>query len=291
MQDDAKIGVLDLQTESVQTLKVPGMFLEAYYGMSWSPDGKFVVTTVVDPKPGAGSFSLWKLSLPSGNWHKLATLPDDLCQRGLVSPKGQTVLFRDAHSMNLNLLDLDTGNKVALTDTGDTYRLGYAWSPDATRIYFSRGYMAEQGGLWIMQADGSNKQQVSNEQEPRSLAVSPKERHIAYTVSPTNAESRASLFVATLPDLQTTGLSSNANWYFQWHPKKEELLFQEDTSVKVWSVHHLNESRNSVNSITNADFPIWTEQGASIVFVRDRTHLWRYDIDAKAFQQMYSIKE
>jgi len=300
VKDRSEVAVLDFASGSMQGFKVPGRLVEAFYGMSWSPDGTFIVATVVEhgKKPGRfslwnlppfhgnipGPFSLWKLTPSTHKWQKLADIPYHLCQRALISPKGQTVLYRDARSRNLNLLDLTTAKRKQLTKTGDVYRLGYAWSPNGSNIYFSRGYMTENGGLWVMNANGANKKELSMEQEAYSLGVSETEEHIAFTVS------NGSLFVASLSDLQTVKISEKAGYFFQWHPLQEKLVFQEETSIKTWSASGSGDVPHTLDVIGDGYFPIWAEGGAAIVFLRDTTDLWRYEVRSRTSARIYTLE-
>jgi hypothetical protein len=290
MKENAEVGVLDLQSGSVRAIPVPGKFVVASCGMSWSPDGTFLVATVVEDK---GPVSLWSLTWPDAQWHKLVELPDDICELGLVSPQGETVLFRAGMARDLNRFDLGSAQVKSLTETGDVYRLGYAWSPDGSRIYFSRGYMKEDGGFWVMQADGRNKTLISDDVQPYGLAVSATGQHVAFTTFEGSGDtSRFALHVAKLPAFDRIRIGSASIYYFpRWHPEKEDLLFQEDGSVKVWSAPDGNDGVPSIRRIATGSLPVWAENGRTIVLRRNKRELWRYDVRTEELGKVYSLDE
>jgi hypothetical protein len=290
VKENAEVGVLDLQSGSVRTIPVPGKFVDASFGMSWSPDGTFLVATVVEDN---GPFALWSLSWTDAQWYKLVELPDDSCGHSLVSPQGDSVLFRANWTRDLKRFDLGSGQLKSLTETGDIYRFGYAWSPDGSKIYFSRGYMKEDGGFWVMQADGTNKTLISDDVQPNSLAISATGQYVAYTTYGEPVDNpRYSLHVAKLPGFDRTKIGSASIYYFpQWHAEKDELLFHEGGSVKVWSAPDGKAEGPSIRWIATGFFPVWAETGGTIVLRRNKTELWRYDVRTEELRRVYSLDE
>ncbi|OHB73062.1 MAG: hypothetical protein A2Z25_06810 [Planctomycetes bacterium RBG_16_55_9] len=294
MKENAQVGVLDLQSGFVRTISVPGKFVVATCGMSWNPDGTFLVASVVEEKQGsAGPYSLWSLSWPDAQWRKLIELPGDMCEHGLVSPRGDSILFRAGIAGDLKCLDLNSGLLKGLTETGDVYRFGYAWLPDGNQIYFSRGYMREDGGFWIMLADGTNKTLVFDDVRPNALTVSAMGQHVALTtVEEWGNTSQFVLYVATLPGFDKIRISSSSIPPFpRWNPVKEDLLIQEDGYVKVWSVPEGNAGVPSVRQITVGSLPVWAESGRTIVFRRNRIELWVYNVRTGEQKKAYFLNQ
>ena len=94
---------------------------------------------------------------------------------GPFDPKGQ-ILFTSSFSENkLMLVDPVTASVVQLTPGPGEYQTG-SWSADFTKITFQKGLW---GGLWMMNADGTNETQVLP-MPTRSSVFSPDGKYIAF---------------------------------------------------------------------------------------------------------------
>jgi Tol biopolymer transport system component len=99
-------------------------------------------------------------------------------------PKGQILFTSGSTQSNLYVVDPVTTNTVQLTTVPGDPQVG-AWSADFTKITFSKGLW---GGLWTMDADGTNETQVLAMPLVRSSVFSPDGNYIA--------------FIANVPDAQ-----------------------------------------------------------------------------------------
>lgn len=290
--------VLDMASKKIQRIQnLPEYRIEGWYGASWSPDDSFVVLTLIEESHFTRlieriRFAIWKVSIPHGEVKRIAKAKSGLCQRGLVSPDGKAILFRDAIRQDLMLINLGGGRPKYITDTGDTYRLGYDWSPDGSKIYFSRGFMADKGGFWVMNADGSEKMIISSKLQPYSLAISSSGEYVAFTVTSAERDnSNNPLFISRLKEFNPVKISQDAAYFFHWAPDNDALVFYwgrcEDCTINVWEVG----SDRNPQEIGEGYYPVWAKQGQAIVFIRDKTELWEYEINSGKTTRIFSIKE
>ena len=99
-------------------------------------------------------------------------------------PKGLILVNSGSLVSKQFLANPVTTTFVQLTNGPDEYSVA-SWSEDFTKITFSRGLW---GGLWMMDADGSNETQVLNMPHVRSSVFSADGKYIA--------------FIANVPDAQ-----------------------------------------------------------------------------------------
>ena len=97
------------------------------------------------------------------------------------SPDGRMLVFRGA-SFTIDVVDVDGSNHRRLHDDGGDGAELYApaWSPDGRRIAFINGSYVSFGGLWVMNADGSDARHIGPGELP---AWSPDSSEIAFVIS------------------------------------------------------------------------------------------------------------
>ena len=136
--------------------------------------------------------------------------------------KGQILFTSSAGNNVLSVVDPATTNVVQLSSGPGDYEVG-AWNADYTKITFQKGLW---GGLWTMNADGTNEVQVTPMSQVRSSTFSPDGKYIA--------------FIAMVPDPQVhtielatgvikqvtnlTGLGLRISWSFDG----KKLLFTKE---------------------------------------------------------------
>ena len=281
----SQLYFLDLESKEVQKVQTPGR-IAAFYGMSWDPEGEFIVATIVEgTRQNPGPWSIWKVTVPEGKSEKIGEIQDQICQRGLVSPDGKTVLFRVTPRRDLVSVDLQSRKHRFLTESGDIYRLGYDWSPDGSKIYFSRGFMTDKdSSIWVMNADGSGKKLISDRFQGHLLGISSTGRYISFL------NDRNTLFVSDLQKFNPVKVSRDSG-FFDWALNNDMLAFRCGNTVKVWTPSGKQGSEGIVREIGEGHFPVWVKNGQAILFIRGEAELWKHDISSGKTEHIFSLKE
>jgi Tol biopolymer transport system component len=133
---------------------------------TWSPNGTQIAFVSLRDKNVP---QIWIMDADGSNAHEVTS--DSAAKSQLAwSPRGDRILFvgppatqglRDIYSIT----PTGTG-RVDLTNDPSTSDLNPAWSPDGSRIAYSGPHHptgSVGGDLWIMNADGSNKQPFQHE--------------------------------------------------------------------------------------------------------------------------------
>ena len=132
---------------------------------SWHPiTGELVVlATSIDYNTGLTVYGLLAVDSSTAAMRVLdsfATASD--CGFSSISPTGNALIYsikRPDDYVQIWKTDLVAATRVRLTDDGGDYA---GWSPDGTRIVYTRT-QAGDGGLWIMNSDGSNKHRLTKQ--------------------------------------------------------------------------------------------------------------------------------
>lgn len=113
--------------------------------------------------------------------------PVGLCGEVRLSPDRKWIAFvshGEGSETHISLLDIKRERYGKLTHTGTDY--SPVWSPDGKKIFFVSGRHEKKDGnteIYVMDHDGSNQQNLSNDYEPRydhSLTLSPDGKKIAF---------------------------------------------------------------------------------------------------------------
>ncbi|MBX2858718.1 MAG: amidohydrolase family protein [Cellvibrionaceae bacterium] len=117
---------------------------------------------VAQEKPAEEEANKWDVSNPPGTWRNISINTDSTTWSFVdVSPNGKTIIFDMLG--DIYTLPIKGGVARALT-AGIAWNFQPSFSPDGSKIAF----ISDRGGkdnIWIMNADGSEPQQVSKETE------------------------------------------------------------------------------------------------------------------------------
>ena len=136
-------------------------------------------------------------------------------QAGISSYKGQ-ILFTSGSPALVYMVDPVTQNIVKVSNGG-----GGAWSPDYARISYSPGLF---DGLYIMDADGTNAQQLVSMPTVFGSVFSPDGQYIAFIANPGSGLQVHKVEIATGTVTQLTNLTG-VGTRVSWSPDGKRILF------------------------------------------------------------------
>jgi Tol biopolymer transport system component len=125
---------------------------------SWSPDGGTVVFAA-DASASNDLDDIFKVPATGGTAVAFFVAPTTSEKEPKYSPDGSKILFRESSQLFV-VSSTGTGTPIPLTTVGSNF--GAVWSPDGTRIAYSSVASGEtQFDIWVMNADGSNKTNIT----------------------------------------------------------------------------------------------------------------------------------
>ncbi len=183
----------DKKLERKQTLAVIGVSDGALKELSeykwdsidsaaWLPDMSGIIFSADDTGGGEGISKIFEISYPGGESRRLTQNLTDYSDV-TITADGKTLVARESDfSANVWVSpNADISRAQQITTGKANYARGIAWTPDKRIVYIANTSGVEE--VWIMNADGSNQKQLTNDARIKyTPVVSPDGRYIVYAV-------------------------------------------------------------------------------------------------------------
>jgi Tol biopolymer transport system component len=197
-----------------------------------------------------------------------------------LSPDGQWIVYgaEDEESVQIRISRPDGSEDRALTNGGNDFRP--AWSPDGTQILFGRVAKGSDDArhdadLYVMNADGSNVRQLTNEpSEDWAGAWSPDGSSIAFN---SNRSGTFHVYVMAANGTGQVALTSGPSDDFEpvWSPDGTRLAFTSNRDGGEYGIWLVGAAGGDTTRLAtgegNAYMPAWSPDGSAIAFTSSRT--------------------
>jgi dipeptidyl aminopeptidase/acylaminoacyl peptidase len=186
---------------------------------SWSPDGSEVAFMCCSA--GAGPLDLWLMNSDGTSQRTLfpCCIPD---RKGhpAWSPDGSKIAFisdrdRSQGVYNLEIFAAALGGGLANLSNSPRDDLHPAWSPDGSKIAFDRDF-----AIWVMNADGSNQENLTGSVSGEQPAWSPDGTKIAFRTGGPTPGAEIAVMNADGSGLHTITQDSFFDEFPDWQPLK-----------------------------------------------------------------------
>lgn len=156
--------------------------------VAWLQDKGGLLILAADQAPAFNAQQIWHISYPGGEARRITTDIDDYVEMSLSTDSKSLVAVQSNTLSNIWIVpNLDASQAVQIKSGGDNQEgvIGLSWTPDGRIVFHSLASGTDD--IWIMNGDGSDRRQLTNESANYDLKVTPDGRYIVFTSERTGA--------------------------------------------------------------------------------------------------------
>jgi Tol biopolymer transport system component len=186
------------------------------------------------------------------------------------SPDGKKIVYVLS---DIQIIDVTSKQTVRLT-SGITCFFP-TWSPDGKKIAYEVAPPGDAAGIWIMNADGSEKRQVVRSGRARMPDWSPDGKKLVFILS-VDGEGPGEVATVSLQDFSIVHLTSDVfqDYYPAWSPDGQKIAWcahrgskPSAASIGVWV---MNADGTQQRQLARWGYkPSWSPDGSQIVYDQD----------------------
>ena len=269
--NENNIGILVMNSDGSNQQRLTDDTLKCFYP-EWSHDGKMIVYI---QKSSVSGHEVWSMNSDGSNKKILSTdAGDDWDERAVWSPDGNKIVFRGSQIKDLGgfivivggifIINTDGTNQQFLSDGSSP-----SWSKDGTKILFLADDFANHRQVFTMNADGSNKIQLTSEDVNKRYPVfSPDGLRIAYTQGDGDYE----IYIMNSDSTNKQRLTNEPGDDIMpnWNPAGTQIVFFSNRAGNS-EVYIMNPDGTDQRRLTNGanvslSFPSWAPTWMKILF-------------------------
>jgi eukaryotic-like serine/threonine-protein kinase len=127
-------------------------------GLIWLPDGKGFLATIYNQQQSTNQ--IWQISLASGEMRQITKDFNSYGTLSVTADGNSLVTTQQDFALSVWVAPADNPNAARRVTSGKFEGMGSAWTADNQIVYTSS--LSGNFDLWIMNADGSNKRQLTS---------------------------------------------------------------------------------------------------------------------------------
>jgi Tol biopolymer transport system component len=244
---------------------------------SWTPDGRRIVSSAVSAIGIANDDGSWSMTIVASSsttvvYDGPSLSPDGskvAFHQATVTGSGSTIAIAD---YKIVVADADGGNLKVLSTITGREDISPTWTPDGTRIVFRSRPVGGTSDIWVMNADGSNRRQLTTHTATDiDPSVSPDGTRIAFVSS---RDGDGEIFVMDIDGGNVRQITFNTATEDgpSWSPDSARIVF-DSLRDGNWEIYVINADGTGEIRLTNNaardDFPKWAPRKRGVFVSAD----------------------
>jgi len=191
--------------------------------------------------------------------------------------------YADENTWSIYTFDANGTNLTRLTTTDDVWDSEPCWSPDGSKIAFSRIYPNQNNlsEIWIMDMDGNNQYYSGIEGFAQKLSIDGNQ-----FIYQSSIVGNSDIFISNIDGtgLQQITFTNVSEGYPEWSPDETKIAFvrfiygQTDT----YEIFVMNSDGSDEIQLTNNNYldhyPRWSPDGSRLAFITDQLGEMQFEI-------------